>query len=371
MARKTYDEDELAPKWKEARQKALLRSKAKNNSDGSYNNIKRNSVYLAVDFQSLGVMGPDEITTETFSLWIDGMRNGNFRTKALASGTIKKRVETLRAILQASHLNEVLEFVGLWKPDREYKKITYWSIEELEAMNECAIKMFEDEMLRNRAMAHLIHSMMAPRISDSSSFKWEYIDLESKIMRFLAQKNTKPCWQFIEERFLPFLIRYKEWVSQFDGGEEYLFPASILHKSGTTRKKIPHATTKTITKWLKQVRDSTYVDGNPVQSLSSHSYRHSLAMRYLSKGAKFENIAMVLGDEIATIEKHYSELIPSKSQKVAFDRAFELSNTISSEETIQPKWLKRQRGLNSNQQNRCSTAYDGFELERGGGRWGI
>ena len=139
MARKTYDENELAPKWKEARQKAQLRSKAKNNSDGSYNNIKRNSVYLAVDFQSLGVMGPDEITTETFSLWIDGMRKGNFRTKALASGTIKKRVETLRAILQASHLNEVLEFVGLWKPDREYKKITYWSIEELEAMNECAI----------------------------------------------------------------------------------------------------------------------------------------------------------------------------------------------------------------------------------------
>ena len=78
MARKTYDENELAPKWKEARQKALLRSKAKNNSDGSYNNIKRNSVYLAVDFQSLRVMGPDEITTETFSFWIDGMRNGNF-----------------------------------------------------------------------------------------------------------------------------------------------------------------------------------------------------------------------------------------------------------------------------------------------------
>ena len=289
--------------------KSLLRSKAKNNSDGSYNNIKRNSVYLAVDFQSLGVLGPDEITTETFSLWIDGMRNGNFRTKALASGTIKKRVETLRAILQASHLNEVLEFVSLWKPDREYKKITYWSIEELEAMNECAMRMFEDEMLRNRAMAHLIHGMMAPRISDSSSFKWEYIDLDNKIMRFLAQKNTKTCWQFIEERFLPFLVRYKEWVSQFDGGEEYLFPASILHKSGTTRKKIPHATTKTITKWLKQVRDSTYVDGKPVQPLSSHSYRHSLAMRYLSKGAKYENVAMVLGDEIATIEKHYSELI--------------------------------------------------------------
>jgi uncharacterized protein YktA (UPF0223 family) len=79
-------------------------------------------------------------------------------------------------------------------------------------------------------------------------------------------------------------------------------------------------------------------------------------MRYLSKGAKYENVAMVLGDEIATIEKHYSELIPSKSQKVAFDKAFELSNTISSEETIQPKWLKRQRGLNSNHQNRCSTA---------------
>ena len=49
----------------------------------------------------------------------------------------------------------------------------------------------------------------------------------------------------------------------------------------------------------------------------------------------------VLGDEIATIEKHYSELIPSKSQKVALTKRSN-GNTISSEETVQPKWLKRQ-----------------------------
>ena len=80
---------------------------------------------------------------------------------------------------------------------------------------------------------------------------------------------------------------------------------------------------------------------------------------------------MVLVQNNASQWLLFHHLIPSKSQKVAFDKAFEFSNTISSEETIQPKWLKRQRGLNSNQQNICSAAYDGFELERGGGRWGI
>ena len=103
-----------------------------------------------------------------------------------------------------------------------------------------------------------------------------------------------------------------------------------------------------IRKWLKQVRDSTTVNGGPVQPLSSHSYRRSLAMRYLASGSTFENIAMVLGDEIGTLEKHYAELVPNDSQRLAFEKAFRKSAWISSEGTAQPEWLKRPRGSNSN-----------------------
>ena len=365
MAKKTYYESALSKEWLNSRHEALTRSKAKNNSKGSYDNIKRNSVYLANEFQLLGVKSPDGITKEKFSDWVDGLREGTFPCKELGAGTIKKRVESLRAILQANKLVDQLDFVQLWRPDKQAKNIKYWSVEEIEAMNEIAIKTFQNGKYMGRAVVHILHNIIAPRIDDSTSFKWEFIDFNERLIRFPATKNKKICSQYIHEPFVPLLMRYKEWVSQFDGGDVYLFPSSMMQKSGTTKKAIPHASVKTLAIWLKYIRDLTVVDGKPVQPLSSHSYRHTLAMRYLNSGNKYENVAMILGDDIATIEKYYSELIPNKSQRLAFEKAFSQSTRITSEGTAQPEWLKRSRGSNSSMTMLRSDAFRGTNL-RGG-----
>ena len=94
-------------------------------------------------------------------------------------------------------------------------------------------------------------------------------------------------------------------------------------------------------------------------------------MRYLSAGNKYENVSMVIGDDIATIEKHYAELVPNKAQRMAFEKAFALSTQITSEGTAQPEWLKRRRGSNSQMPMHRSDAFAGFESVRGGGRCGI
>jgi hypothetical protein len=86
---------------------------------------------------------------------------------------------------------------------------------------------------------------------------------------------------------------------------------------------------------------------------------------------KYENVAMVFGDDIATIEKHYAELIPNKAQRMAFEKAFAQSTQITSEGTAQPEWLKRRRGSNSQMLMQRSDAFAGFESVRGGGRCGI
>ena len=175
----------------------------------------------------------------------------------------------------------------------------------------------------------------------------------------------------MQERYIPILNEYKQWVSKFDGGDVYLFPKAMLSKSGTTKKNVPHATDKTIRLWLYEVRDSTKLNGEDIQKLSSHSYRHSLAMRYLGVGNTFENIAMVLGDEIGTLERHYAELIPTEAQRLAHQRAFKLSNWISSEGTAQPEWLRRPRGSDANFAMWSSIPSKGYGLESNGGRWGI
>jgi len=323
------------------------------------------TVYVGSDFQQLGVLSPDDMSEQNFLDWIQGMREGVFRTSKLSSKTIRKRVEILRAILRSGGLKKQLEFVELWKPDREMKDIRYWSADETEAMNNQAIKMFEDEKLRPRAMAHLIHSIVAPRISDTAAFKWEYINFNQGIIQFRATKNCKICSQFIEERFIPIFLRYRNWVIQYERGDEYLFPTSILQSSGSKKRALPHATDKSIRKWLANIRDSTTLCGEMIQKLPSHSYRHSLAMRYLAKGCTFENIAMVLGDDVATIQKHYAELIPNDSQRLAFEKAHALTNVISSEGTAQPEWLKRKRGSNPARAYRGSGMNGGFKSKSG------
>ena len=371
MKHKSDKGDQLSEAWKKARQEAMTRSQAKNNSKGTQDNIRRNSLYLGLEFQRLGVVDPRDISQDDFLRWLDGLKEGTLGTKQLGSTTIKKRVETLRAVLQACKLTEQLEFVDFWKPDREVKEIRYWSVEELEAMDERALAMFREDELKPRAMAHLIHSMMAPRISDVAAFRWEYFDFQAKTIQFRASKNQKRCSQFIQERYIPILKQYYSYISQFKAGDVYLFPSSILSTSGTTKVVRDHATDKTIRMWLKQVRDSATLNGEPVQSLPSHSYRHSLSMRYLANGNTFENIAMVLGDEISTLEKHYAELVPNDAQRLAFERAFKMSAWISSEGTVQPEWLKRPRGLDSNRTVWRSPPNRGFGLSEGSGRWGI
>ena len=347
MAKKAYGSSELSDEWNKDREAAILRGRSRNHAEGSQANTRRISVYVGCDYQDMGVHSPADMAEQDFHEWIEGMREGRFRGSSLSSQTIRKRVETLRAMLRAGGRDEQLAFVELWRPDRDEKDIHYWSLEELECMDERALVMFENVKHRPRAMAHLIHSMTAPRISDTASFRWESFDVQRELIRFRASKNNKVCSQYIQPRFIPYILRYKEWVEQFPGGDVYLFPSSMAQRSGTTKKRLQHISDKSIRKWLAQVRDSSELpDGSKPQKLTSHCYRHSLAMRYLNTDSKFENIAMVLGDETATIEKHYAELTPNQAQERAFHRAFTQSTVITSEGTAQPVWLKRRRGSN-------------------------
>ena len=48
-----------------------------------------------------------------------------------------------------------------------------------------------------------------------------------------------------------------------------------------------------------------------------------------------------------------------------------MSSWISSEGTVQPEWLKRPRGLDSNRTVWHSPPNRGFGLSEGSGRWGV
>ena len=64
-----------------------------------------------------------------------------------------------------------------------------------------------------------------------------------------------------------------------------------------------------VSSWLAKVRtEAAPLHGESIRPFASHTYRLSLAMRFLNSGTTYEDVARVLGDTVATIETHYSEL---------------------------------------------------------------
>jgi len=346
MSTQLYDARELTPEWKKAREGVISYCKSKNHSKNSIDNARRISNVVATNMISLGVNDPKEMEENHFIDWIEGSRAGSFRSKPISEDTLAKRVETLKNICRANGLDAQLSFVGNWKAKRMQKEIVYWSIEEMDAMNDTAMDWMRSPEKMPMAIAHLIHYQMAPRISDTVRLEWSNIDLDRGEIRFRASKNGKMCIQFLTGPVVKALHAYKELVGGFEGGEKHLFPVSILTRKSSSGS--PFVSVKTMRNWLRSVSvEASERTGLDIRGLKSHCYRHTLAMRYLGRDGDYIHVSMVLGDEVATIEKYYSELKPNRAQRMAFERAFAGSDFQDSSETVQPEGLKRRSDRNS------------------------
>ena len=340
--RQLYFEEELMDEWKVARDDTIEWGKLRNHRKTTQRNDRKLPLWVALDFQDQGVMSPNDITREAWldlvtRYWNGGTRSGNKITEK----SIKKRKEGLIQILKANRLSEIREYVEVWKPQDTPDEIRWWNELEVEAMNEFVLRAWDDGKYPQRVIAHLLFYSICPRIKDSCNFKWEFLDLDKSMIFFPATKNSKRCQHMIEQRFVPIFAAYKEYVQQFDGGDIYLFPRSIGQKSGSERNKSDTIGEKSIRVWLEWVRNnSRLLDGSEISNYSSHSYRHTMAMRYLNAGQRYEDVSIVLGDTVATIEKHYSELIFTQANKLAFEKAHPRYRREKAIETVQPEWLE-------------------------------
>ena len=354
MSKRLYTHEALDPSWGKAIKASERYGQLRNHRQTTKDAGCRSALWIAGDFTDIGVNGPEKITQDNWLELVERYRNGETRSgKLLTEGSIKKRKEALVQILKALRLDDVLYFVTMWKEKNEVLEIRWWNEDETEAMNQLSMRMFSEPKRMKHCIAHLVHYHIAPRREDTASFQWKYIDLSAGTITFRADKNENRCVSFIQDRFLPMLREYKAFLKENGHGDEYLFPSSNSAKSGTTKVHRPHITGKTISAWLEKIRDGTLsIDGTPIRKYSSHSYRHTLAMRFLNSGSTYEDVSRVLGDTVATIEEHYAELGFTDS----FRRAWEAANVRSSIKTTigtaQPEWLDSFRGVRTQTKHR-------------------
>jgi integrase len=374
MGKKLFYQDELNGCWSTAREKGMEYARARGHSENSLHNDQKDMLYAGCEMQDIGCMNPADIDQSIFNRWREyTMSDGNRSGKAITEKGFKKRKEAMILLLRANQLNEQLAIIQMHRSNIRHERLEYWDEDELEAMTERAIQVFDNEQDKKAAaIAHIINRICPPRREDAAQMRWESINLAEEIILFPAKKNGRQAGNFIEPRFLPFLQQWKEETSQHPNGQEYIFPSSMAQLSGTTKIERPHVTGKTVAKYLDYIRDTTVLpDGSQPQKLSGHKFRHSFAMLALKNRRKMRFIAKVLGDAVATVEDYYSRFLLNGDHKAEHEMMTKKQNQrISSEGTVQPPKLKRHsRPLPSAQA--ISTA-EGFRLyDEGYGRWGI
>ena len=388
MPKKSFFENELNSAWHEAREKGIEYGIALGHKEGTQGNDRKGMLYVACEMQDIGCMDPSDIDVSVFNRWREyTMSDGNRRGKAISDTSFKKRKEALIVLLKALDLVGPLKVVQQHRSDIRAKEIQYWSREELEAMTRRAMEVFRNEpKRRSRAIAHIIHVIAPPRREDTASIRWDYFDLKRRRLLFPAKKNGQQPGNVIQERFIPILSAWKEITSEDEGGDVYLFPSSRAQKSGSTKKRMPHISGKTIVQYLTYIRETTSIsDNNTPQSLSSQKYRHTFAMHALESGCTLEFVAKVLGDSIQTVERYYSRFLLNNAHEREFDKMYGGNARVDSEGSSQPAWLSRHErelpdanamaiaeGFRLHERNKASVyGTGGSNAESYGGRWGI
>ena len=345
MGKKLFYQDELNGCWSTAREKGMEYARARGHSPGSLHNDQKDMLYAGCEMQDIGCMNPADIDQSIFNRWREyTMSDGNRSGKAITEKGFKKRKEAMILLLRANQLNEQLAIIQMHRSNIRHERLEYWNEDELEAMTERAIQVFDEEPGKKAAaIAHIINRICPPRREDAAQMRWEFINFVEKSILFPANKNGSQAGNFIEPRFLPLLQQWMEETSKHPDGEDYIFPSSMAQLSGTTKKERPHVTGKTIAKHLDYIRDTTVLpDGSQPHKLPGHKFRHSFAMLALKKGRKRRFIAKVLGDTVATVEDYYSRFLLNGDHKAEHEMMTKKQNQrISSEGTAQPPWLKR------------------------------
>ena len=165
MGNKLYNEHELTDDWARARDASIQYGELRNHRASTKQNDRRGSLWVACDFMDMGVMSAEAIKDTDWLELVERYRAGQTRSgRTLSESSIRKRKEALVQILKATKLSDTLHFVEMWKETKEAKEITYWNLEEMEAMNQCALILARMESDASHSLNHA--SCLCSRITN-------------------------------------------------------------------------------------------------------------------------------------------------------------------------------------------------------------
>ena len=151
MAKKLYYQEELTSEWKEGLEASIKVGKLRNHREKTTQRNDRDlALWVALDFQDMGIMRPESLQEESWLELVNRYRNGQTRSKKkITEKSIKKRREGLIQLLEGLGMQEHLNTVRIWQPKKEDTSIRYWSEDEMESMNKSAFDIIQNSTIQN------------------------------------------------------------------------------------------------------------------------------------------------------------------------------------------------------------------------------
>jgi hypothetical protein len=164
MATKLYYQSELTDKWKEGLEASIKVGKLRNHREKTTQRNDRDlALWVALDFQDMGIMSPETLKEESWLKLVNRYRNAQTRSKnKITEKSIKKRREGLIQLLEGLGMQEHLKSVRIWQPKKEDTSIRYWSEDEMEAMKKSAFDIIQNSTNPERGIIHLLMTTIAP-----------------------------------------------------------------------------------------------------------------------------------------------------------------------------------------------------------------
>lgn len=234
-----------------------------------------------------------EITRKDIEAYTKARLSGAIGVRAVSPGTVRKELTILRAVFNfmvkkvepKEHRVNPTELAYVPLPPRPEAKNRVLSDDELALIRrEC-----EPGDGRIDRLSRYLWLLMetGARSEALRSLTWDQVDLDSG------------------------LIKLNPWGRNQTNKRRPTIPMSDDLRRILTRAK-DEATTSWVLDHDGQIRKSMerFCDKHKLLAVTAHTFRHTLATRMAQAGVDMRDIAALLGDSIATVEKNYLHLSP-------------------------------------------------------------
>ena len=218
--------------------------------------------------------------------------------------TRQKAQQNLRAFIRyccrGDHRDELLDALGkpikVTREDKERLKPKPFTEAELKKLLAQVPKTFPDPVAAARVTA-LIHCMVSTGLAIRDTIQLEHRNIAGGWLKIERQKTGKAVMQKLDPSL------HRELLAVTNGNPRYIF------WNGTS---LPTSAT---TNWQHDLRLLMKSAGLWIRGNLSHRFRDTAVDFWLGAGCSMTEVAAMLGDTVAIVEKHYADLASKRMEK--------------------------------------------------------